>query len=474
MSLFLLPVGIVLPTLIGWCMLRLLEGHESVLGRGERWVFGFLLGLTATMYITFLAYLLIGVQFSFAGFLGTQVLTLAAVAVPIAVLKLHKVPAHPVPTASEPIPRWMKILLIILLGWITLKILVSTSMLVTVPAFLDDTLSNWNIRGKLFFETQRLELILPAQLPGETVPSGISSYPPAIPLVKAWLSSIAGKWDEGLANSIHLLWFLAAIGIVFILTRRASSAFWGGVAVYLLASLPLYIVQGTNPYGDVFLSGHIASAVGFLFLAVRSTERRETLAFLRLSAFATALLPFTKNEGLVLYLPIVFVVLAGSLIHMLRTHRLTLRDVMIALFWYGLLLLLVAGPWIGFKWMHGLPFGNAKGIGGLFTGWQPGVVQAIIVNTFFEGNWLLLFPLLILLFVFAWRSAFKTPLAVFSAAFLLLYIGQMPIFLFTGLATEALYQTGYARGLIHLMPIVITLATLLLRDIWRKWTAISA
>jgi len=41
---------------------------------------------------------------------------------------------------------------------------------------------------------------------------------------------------------------------------------------------------------------------------------------------------------------------------------------------------------------------------------------------------------------------------------------QVFIFLFTPLSTEALRQTGSARGLVQLVPIVVTLTVLLLRE----------
>jgi len=467
MKLLLLPLGLAAPACIGWCLLRLLEGQSPVLGRVERWVFGSVLGLTFTLFITFLAHIVFKVPFSRVGFLSVQMLLLALTVLPVTLLKLHTIPPAHSPR-EESTPRWAWILLSMLLFWTFLKILLGSAMLVSAPTYLDDTLSNWNLRGKLFYETKALTLILPTQRPDATIPSGISSYPPTVSMAKAWLADLAGTWDEGLANSIHLIWFLGALGIVFFIVRRVSSTFWGAVAVYLLACLPLYLIQGTNPYGDVFFSAHLASSVGLLFLAVQSQDRRERNAFLRLSAFATALLPFTKNEGLVLYLPLVCAVLAGSFFWMIKTKRLSQRDAGIALSWYLGLALMIIVPWIAFKMAHDLPFGNAKGIAGMELAWQPGVINAIMVNTFFEGNWLLLFPLLILLFIFCYRAAFFSPLAVFSAAFLLLYLGQMPIFMFTGLSTEALFQTGYARGLIHLMPILIMLTTLLLRDGWMR------
>jgi hypothetical protein len=40
--------------------------------------------------------------------------------------------------------------------------------------------------------------------------------------------------------------------------------------------------------------------------------------------------------------------------------------------------------------------------------------------------------------------------------------------MFTGLHVEALNQTGYARGIIHLIPVVVVITTILLKDILEK------
>jgi hypothetical protein len=89
---------------------------------------------------------------------------------------------------------------------------------------------------------------------------------------------------------------------------------------------------------------------------------------------------------------------------------------------------------------------------------------ATAVNTFFEGNWLLLFPALIALVILAWRSLLKPGLMIFAGFMFAAYGLQYFIFLFTGLSSEAIQQTGYARGLIHLIPIIVITSMFLLHN----------
>jgi len=120
---------------------------------------------------------------------------------------------------------------------------------------------------------------------------------------------------------------------------------------------------------------------------------------------------------------------------------------------------------VSFKLMNGLTFGNAKPIGGTSLSWQEGVLNAVWINTFFEGNWIFLFPLLIGLLIAQHKKALRTSLMALSSFIIIVYGGQLFIFLFTTVSAEALRQTGYARALVHLVPIATVLVTVLLRDL---------
>jgi hypothetical protein len=90
------------------------------------------------------------------------------------------------------------------------------------------------------------------------------------------------------------------------------------------------------------------------------------------------------------------------------------------------------------------------------------------VNTFFEGNWNLLFPLLLLLVALARKRLFSSTLAPLSFFVLAAIALQAGLFLFTSLSVEALKQTGLARGFVQLAPLVTMLTVLLLREEMKK------
>ena len=460
MSILAFFTGLLLPALCGWLLVSLLEGRTPVLLRLERWTLGLVLGLLLSSFLFFCAQEFAGIPFTRSGMIALQWVFLITLFV---VRWLRPMTEGDVSLPPSPsLSRNAKILIGVLAAWVVLKtVIAGATFLLLTPTYLDDTLDNWNLRGKVFFVDQTLTLVMPNEDP-VTSPRDISSYPPSVPLMKTWLSVLAGNWNDPLVNSIHLVWYVAALILLFSVLRRKTSLPWALLGTYLLASLPLYLMHGTNTYADAFLSVHVFAAIGLLFSAITATSPAHRLAFLRLGAVAAAVLPFTKNEGLLVYLPPLLVIVAASVWWWLRTKTIDRRTALQILLWYGMSLLLILGPWLAFKWMHGLTFGNGKAFTSLGFGWQENVLLSIFINTFFEGNWLLLFPLFFGLLAWRWRRA-RTALLPLTAFFLMVYVGQGLLYLFTGLSAEALRQTGYARGLIHLAPMIVLLTTLLLK-----------
>jgi len=487
----LLP-GLLLPATSGWLMLRLLEWRTPVLSQWERWTLGTVLGLTTTMYFTFLAHVWGGVGLTRWGFLGVQAGVIGVLGVVWWGVCHPEVPRSQsgprrIDTLSwASLPYWIKIVFIVLGIWTVLKVFATgfTFSLLT-PLYVDDAVDNWNLRGKVFFVDRTLTLILPGQ-EVETLSNSVSSYPPTVPLIKAYLAQILGSWDENLVNSIHVVWFLSVTVLLYLFLRRHVNWLWSCVGVYILTSLPLFLMHGTNPYADVYLSTHIFAAVTLLYLSTVQKERMEQLSFLRLAILPIALLPFMKNEGLLIYFPPLVLTLGILLCVTLRcnvlypwirgflrfapkaphhdTQNIATKGGLITILLFIFIPFFILLPWLHFKWSHGLSFGNAKTLPTLTDlQWQPQALLAIFLNSFFLGNWLLLFFVFFALLIWQWRTALRTPLLVLTGFFLVVYFGQMSVFLFTGLSAEAVKQTGYARGIVHLIPIMVAMTTILLR-----------
>lgn len=459
-SLLSVLLGLLPPALCGWLLVRCLEHHTPVLTQLERGTLGVIFGITFTMFVMFLLNVTLGVPLTLWGFLMTYAVTFLPLLfvywryVRGAANISPSLPAHP------PLPLWGKICIGLLAAWTMLKIGAMTYALFATPTFFDDTIDNWNLRAKVFLETQRIELVLPPF----SEPTGVSSYPPAVPLFKTWIMTIAGRWDESASNGVHAVWYVCCLVLLYCGIRRRTSIVWALLGVYLLSSLPLFLLQGMNAYADVYLASHILAAVSLLFFAANARQSSMAVSTLRISAVAIALLTVAKNEGLALYTP--FLLLTGGLClwKLRKAFLLTMRDVWQSVAWCASALLLIAGPWVLYKQLNGLVFGNAHSLSDFSLSWHGDVPAAILINTFLEGNWLLLFPLLLVLLSVRWRTAFSSTLAVPFVFFLLAYGVQILLYLFTSLASEALMQTGYARGVIHLVPVAVLLTVLLVHE----------
>lgn len=462
MTALLILIGLGLPALNGWMLLGILQGTAPVLYKTERIALGFLAGMTIAMFVTFCIHIVFGLLLSLWAYFLIQVIAL------VPKLLLMRWKGIPLLNDRAPLPAerpstWVKIAIAILGAWTVLKVSVlSVTFLFLTPTYFDDTVDNWNLRAKVFYHTQTLELSLPGKGDG---PADVSSYPPTVPMAKAWMAQVAG-WSDAAVNSVHLAWFLCALALLYFGLRRCLTRAWSLFGLYVATSMPLYIMHGTNTYADVFLGAHVFAAILYLFLAMRA-EGDERMALARIGGIAAALLPFTKNEGLLVYLPPVLLLLALFVAAELRHTRMSPKEALNIALWYAIPTFTVLVPWITYKQANGLTFGNAKGIGDLGFGWQDHVLSAIAVNTFFEGNWLLLFPVLIALLVWRRKTAFSGLLPM-TTFFLIVYVGQIFLYLFTGLSAEAILQTGYARGIIQLMPVIIFLSVMLLKDAYDR------
>lgn len=489
MSLMFLPIGLFLPTLSGLLLVRTIEGKIPVLSSLERWATGFIIGCTGTMYLTFLAHIGGFIRLDRLGFFIVQLSCIIITGVMAWWRRNHHVmvslPAGQAGPSNhdsippsvalrraqddtiappQPWPRWARILLALLLLWTGTKFLAAAvTFLFLTPLYVDDAMDNWNLRGKVFFIDHELTLTLPSSTP-EKSSSSVSTYPPTVPLLKTWLATLAGTWEEPLVNGMHVVWFLALLALIFGTLRATCGLWWGLLGLYLFGSLPLPLFHATNPYADMFLSAHIGAASCFLLRALLEPERDRSFRFLLLTSLPLALLPFTKNEGLLLYFPALALAMALTVFHLARQGILHHRDVRNNLLGTIFITSSVLLPWLLFKWTHHLTFGNAKSVTSFWPlSWNSQSVHAIFVNTFFEGNWLLLFWLFFPLLFWQWRRTLHFPLLPIFLAFLLPYLLQIALYTFTPLATEAIKQTGYGRGLIHLLPIVILLTVFLLQ-----------
>jgi hypothetical protein len=184
-------IGLSCPGLVGYLLLLNLERGRQVLRKPERAVIGCLIGLTLSMLMTFCAHVGAGAPLNLWTFLSVQAAAAAILGILLYALPPRALPPHPL-ALSGPSKQWMTWAAWGLGIWTLAKILLAAvTFLLLTPTYLDDTIDNWNLRGKVFFVDQALTLAMPGEDP-MTSPLGVSSYPPTVPLAKVWMAHLGG------------------------------------------------------------------------------------------------------------------------------------------------------------------------------------------------------------------------------------------------------------------------------------------
>lgn len=454
-------IGVLLPTLTGYLVVRALEYRQAVLSWPERLAFALIIGPTGTLWLTDLFALWTGLHIGLGLLLSLQVLALGICL--FLDWKNRLQPLAPAVPIRNTRAKWLQIGLGILLGLSILKVIVAASVLtMQVPTFFDDSRDNWNLRAKMIVETGSIPLQIPNE---ESAGGGVASYPATIPLFKAWLVSLNGGWSEGLVNSLHLVWLAAAALLVGGAVARRRSLAWGFAAANGLLGLPLLVIHGLHAYTDVCVAVHVAAVILAFSEADQAHSRESFLSWLGLGIVVTALLPALKNEGLAIFFPSAALLLLIVLARSVRRGDSSGREAGVALAAAIGAAVITVAPWLVFKWQHGLTFGNAHAVSDSVFGWQAGVLGAFRYQLFSEGNWLILPGLAVGLLTLRWRTAFDGRFILLTVSCLWIFVIMSALFLFNGdLGHEALRQTGYGRAMVQVAVSWVLMTFLLLPD----------
>ncbi|OGJ58007.1 hypothetical protein A2881_04350 [Candidatus Peribacteria bacterium RIFCSPHIGHO2_01_FULL_55_13] len=457
-----------LPLLLaGWLAVRALEGKSSVLTHLERLTYGAVIGPVLVTEIVFLLNITNVLRLNLLAYL----ISLLIVIMPLGFLEWKKRRSSesfesPVLSSVEgsesskkPLSKRTIVILSLLGVWLLLKSLAGFTILLGDPSYNDDVFDNWHYRAKILHHEQML--VIDQENPG------VTAYPPTVPMLKVWFALVNGGWNEQLAGMFSPLWYLLALALAWCALRRSVGRNWAIVGVYLLSSIPLLWMHGFTPYVDLFVAIHLAVAVLPLFHSLESSSEKDRSAWLRIGALGAALLPMIKNETLLMHLPPVLLLAAGVILWSLMKGKLTIRSARSPVIAYGAIVAAILLPWLLYKWSNNLTFGNAKGIGGMELVWQQNVLKSLFITWTLEANFLLLPGLLLGLLIVRFKKAFLSPAVVLTAFTLIVLCGILGIFLFTGLSAEALQQTGSARGVVQLIPLIVILVTVLMADGYR-------
>lgn len=164
-----------------------------------------------------------------------------------------------------------------LLGLVAIRLGGLGLEIVWQPLFPWDAWSQWATKARVWYEIGHLVPFVPSDIwlqGGGGYSDRAPHYPPAIPLLQAWMSFGLGRWDDSLMN---LPWLMGAIALALAFYGQARQ--WGIAPLfammftYFLLSLPLldaHVALAGN--ADLFLGAVYGLATFAFFHWARSRD----------------------------------------------------------------------------------------------------------------------------------------------------------------------------------------------------------
>ncbi len=342
------------------------------------------------------------------------------------------------------------------------------------PTFPWDAWDAWAVKSKAWYMLGHYVPFVSMQhwitqsTPGSF--TGIAwSYPGTLGWIQVWFASAIGSWVEPGVNLPWLaVWFgsiLAHYGQWRALGVTSARALLG---IYFLASLPLITVHvALAGYADLW----IATLFAFAVLAWLRWNMTRDLGQLIVFVVCLLTLPFFKLEGAVWLLLFAIVALFALLPRRFRKLTAVACTVVVVV---GLIFGKLVLPLLTIGWVHVGPHViEVPVLGPLSIAWHSGALEGTLRSLFEQPNWNLLWWMTPVIIVWRWPTLRAQPtLRVLGSLLSICFAFLLFLFLFTDAARFAESFTAINRLVMHLVPSLITLLVLLLRDArFRKLSA---
>jgi hypothetical protein len=436
-----LALGIALPWLAGYALVR---AATSRLGTRDAWAdagYGHFAGiLVVTLLLR--ANDVAGMPLSA---LPVAVALLVIAAAGFLVASRTRIPAHAPIATDAHAWRWLTYAAIAL---IALRVGTLAADVLLRPLFAWDAWAQWGTKAKVWSGLRDIVPFIGSEDWILQRRSGYTdtapNYPATLPLLQTWMTLVLGRWDDALMNVPWLAAFVAlGAGVYGQLSRLGIARPWAALSSYLVLSLPLV---GTHVALAGYADLHVAAAYALGILALAEWERTRDHAALARLATVAVMLPLFKIPGVAwlgtLALGVVVAAFGTTLWRMLLLGA-------------GVLACTVAA---GLYVSRGKAFVDAAAT-------QYKVAESLMQHLYAFGNWHLLWYLLPLVVVVAWREALVVKATSIALACGLAFL--VWTFLFTQAGDWVVDYTTVNRALLHIAP-AITAFTALLAYRWAR------
>lgn len=314
------------------------------------------------------------------------------------------------------------------------QILIALVYVLWLPTIYWDAFDFWHLKAKFFLEEGSLGLNgdMLWMLGGRK-----KHYPLHMPILKAVVCYLKGGWSDPWALGMDLLSFCSFLVVAYHWLSCVSGKDAGITGIYLITSVPIIQIHLSAGYSDLMVSVFLASSA----LSWDRWRRGFGYPYLVLSAMLTAFGAWTKNDVIVLYLPV-------FLMATFMTGR-----------WKGLLMfmisiLLLLSPWIIFKYLMGL--GYTPNEGEAYFQFHSEALTLILKSFFCYGGfgafWFFFFAVL-----------FLKPFRQDVSGLFFLGIGclaaVLAVFIFTPVFKFLKNNMTFQRSLMQVIPLLVIIIT---------------
>lgn len=362
--------------------------------------------------------------------------------------------------------RWRELLAAVGLASLVWRGSLIGSEVLLRPTYPWDAWDAWAVKSKTWFLLGHFAPFVAVddwlrQAPAELYSGPAWAYPSTLAWMQVWFASAAGGWIEQLVNLPWVvLWVALLLGHYGQWRALGLSRVSAALFVYVLGSLPLLDTHAALAgYADLW----IAALFGFALLAwLRWQERRERDQLL-LALVCAAVLPLIKLEGMVWLLCLLAAIGFGMVPPRWRWRAVGAAAaalVVIVLIGQSQLLFAAIG-WV----RSGSHVVEIPVIGKLAFTWHGNAALGLLRSLFVQSNWHLLWWIVVPVVVWRWR-ALRASDALSLCALLLLgcLVLLVVLFVFTDAAEWAESYTAVNRLVLHIVPGVVTLLALLMRE----------
>ncbi len=348
-------------------------------------------------------------------------------------------------------------LLVLLLGWIIVKVLIVSYESYILPVNSFDSWAHWSSGAKFIFYEKGLALDPSNEHYFGAGYLKVQRYPLHVPLLQVWASLCMNEAHESYMKVWSLYYYIAIIGLTYFSVRREASPFLALLAAFFVSSAPLLTYHALIAYADLPLGYYaLGSAICFWKYIKRASTgnghgRSGTLVLMGVfSAFGL----WTKMEGLFF----AFAWALGLALFLIRKKSWT------NLFRYLTPVFAVAVPWYVFLLTTGttVSYGEEKEAGAaVIHGLHLEVLPVILKELMASANFNMIFPFLFVLCLFGARIILRSdlkyllvPLFTGLALFLFLYVA-------TGSYMWVTKLTAIDRNILTLLPMVYYITALI-------------